>query len=121
MPRVIHNKLASHSEIMALEKITSALSGVTGVKRIYFFGSRRRGDFRGSSDMDLLLVIDSISLKDRIIHILHEIELEYDVPISPVIFTSSEYAMNRKLNSSFIRNVEREGILLYDAEDRGQN
>jgi len=116
MSRVIRNKLASHAEIMALDKIASALSGVAGVEKVLFFGSRSRGDFRGSSDMDLLVVIDNINLKDSVIHILHDIELEYDVPISPVVFTSSEYAMNKKLKSSFIRNVEREGMLLYDAE-----
>jgi len=115
MVAITYNKLASHSEITALDKITSSLSGVKGVERVLFFGSRSRGDFKGSSDMDLLVVIDNIKLKDKVISILHDIELEHDVPISPVIYTSREYAINKRFKSSFIEDIEREGLLLYDA------
>jgi len=42
-------------------------------------------------------------------------ELEYDIPLSPVLMTTKEYEMNRKLKSSFIENIEKEGIVIYDA------
>ncbi|MEW6417063.1 MAG: nucleotidyltransferase domain-containing protein [Nitrospirota bacterium] len=110
----IYNRLASYSEITALKKIAVSLSGITGVEKVVFFGSRLRGDFKGLSDMDIMIIISDISLKDKIISILHDIELEYDVPISPVIFTGKEYEMNKRLKSSFVENIEREGLVLYD-------
>lgn len=112
-------KLAQDAEINALEKVAESLSAFPEVERVIFFGSRARGDFDGSSDIDLLIVVTDIRIKNSVISILHDIELEYDVPISPVIFTSREYGINKKLKSSFIENLEREGIVLYDYNRKG--
>lgn len=112
-------KFAQDAEINALERVTKSLSALPEIERIVFFGSRARGDFNCSSDIDLLIVVTDIRIKNRVISILHDIELEYDVPISPVIFTSREYEINKKLKSSFIENLEREGIVLYDSICKG--
>jgi len=109
-------KLAQRAEIDALERIALSLSAFSETEKVVFFGSRARGDFDGSSDMDVLVVISDIRVKNRMISVLHDIELEYDVPVSPVIFTSREYKVNKRLKSRFIENIEREGIVLYDAE-----
>ena len=107
-------KLAKDAEIRALEKITTSLADIPQIEKIVFFGSRARGDFRGSADLDVLLILSDIRIKNRAIGILHDIELEYDVPISPVIFTKREYEINEKMKSKFIANVGKEGIILYD-------
>jgi predicted nucleotidyltransferase len=109
-------KLANDTEINALEKVAKSLSAFQGVEKVVFFGSRVRGDFVGSSDMDLLIIITDIEIKNIVISTLHNIELEFDVPLSPVIFTIREYEINKKLKSSFIENVEREGIVIYDSK-----
>ncbi|MBI5407800.1 MAG: nucleotidyltransferase domain-containing protein [Nitrospirae bacterium] len=110
----IHFKFTSPTEITALEKAASALSLIEGVEKAIFFGSRMRGDFEGPSDLDILIVITEISLKDQVIRALHDIELEQDVPISPTIMTVKEYETNKRMRSGFIENVEREGGVLYD-------
>ena len=112
-------KLAKKAEINALEKVAGSLSTLPEIERVLFFGSRARGDFDGSSDLDLLIVVTDIRVKNRVIGILHDIELEYDVPISPVVFTSKEYKINKSLKSTFIENLERDGIALYDSNSKG--
>jgi uncharacterized protein len=114
-------RLVQKKEIKALKRIAYASEAISQVESVVFFGSRARGDFDGSSDMDMLIVITDIRAKDRVIGVLHNIELEYDVPISPVIFTSKEYGINKKLKSSFIENVEKEGIVLYDSKRKRQD
>ena len=118
MIRKLALRLAQKKELRALEKISHALATIPQIESVVFFGSRARGDFKGLSDMDMLIVISDIRGKDKVISVLHSIELEYDVPISPVIFTSKEYEINKKLKSSFIENVEREGIVLYDSKHK---
>jgi len=112
-------RLSRDEEINALKKIEQLSSQLAGVKKIVFFGSRARGNFSGSSDMDLLVIISDIEIKNMVIRILHDIELEYDVPLSPVIFTSREYEINKKLKSRFFENIEKEGIIIYDSEHKG--
>lgn len=106
------------NEIKALEKAVKNLSLVMGVEKIIAFGSRVRGDFKGDSDLDLLIILNNIGIKNRVISILHDIELEFDVPISPVIFTNKEYNINKKLKSSFIENLQKDGITIYDSEHK---
>ncbi len=112
-------RLALDSEVDALKQMALSLSTLPETKRVVLFGSRARGDFDGSSDMDILVVISDIKVKNKVISILHDIELVYDVPVSPVIFTSREYEINKKLKSSFIEKVEIEGIVLYDSKRKG--
>jgi len=107
--------LLSPAESGALKDITRLMPAVPGVLRVVFFGSRRRGDFRQDSDLDILVILKDLSSRDRTISVLHDLEMEYDVPISPVIYTEREYGINVKMKSGFFLNVEREGLVLYDA------
>jgi len=112
-------RFADSSEKEAIRKIASALSTLSEIEKVVVFGSRVRGDFDAFSDLDVLVVVKKIAVRHRVIHALHEIEIAYDIPLSPVIYTIMEYAMNKKLKSKFIANVEREGIIIYDAHRSG--
>ncbi len=121
MSTIIHDlrlPLARAGEIIALKEAAESLSVYRDVLKVVVFGSRVRGDFTGESDMDLLIVILGMDLKlmNEVIHVLHELELKHDVPISPTIYTKREYDVNKKMGSPFITNVEKEGIVLYDSE-----
>jgi hypothetical protein len=37
-----------------------------------------------------------------------------------VIYTVAEYETNRRMGSRFVENVEKEGVLLYDAQRAGK-
>lgn len=103
-------KLASAPELNALRQTALSLSALPETELVVFFGSRSRGDFNGSSDIDILVVISDIKAKNRVISILHDIELEYDVPLSPVVFTGKEYEINKKLKSSLLRTWRERGL-----------
>jgi len=121
-PPVTKHKLfrfADEAEKKAIERLSVELSALPETETVVLFGSRVRGDFSGSSDWDVLVVINDIVRRHNVIHVLHEIELEYEIPLSPIIYTLKEYAINKRLKSSFIANVEREGIVIYDTDRRG--
>jgi hypothetical protein len=62
------------------------------------------------------MILKDVSHKDNAIRFLHDLELEYDVPLAPVIYTEREYAINKQMKSGFVLNVEKEGTVLYDAQ-----
>jgi hypothetical protein len=44
--------------------------------------------------------------------ILTDYLLEYDLPLSPVVYDLDEYRKNKSIGSFFFKEVEKEGILL---------
>lgn len=108
--------LALDSEMQALARLAEAAADQPDIVRIVAFGSRVRGDFHGASDLDLLVIVKNLKHKDRVIHLIHELELSYDVPLSPTLYTRSEVEENERLGSAFFKNIESEGIIIYDAE-----
>lgn len=108
--------LGSEAEKLALEEVGRAARGHPSIARIVVFGSRVRGDFSGESDIDLLVLLDDISAREDVVKFIFRIEREHDVSLSPVIYTIDEYAMNRKLGSGFVANIEREGVVIYDSK-----
>lgn len=102
----------------ALKEISARLAADGRIERIVAFGSRVRGDYRGDSDMDVLVIVarKDRELKDRILTLFYTYELERDLSFSLSVFSREEYEFNRKLGSPFIKNVEREGLIYHDAE-----
>ena len=107
--------LALDSEMQALERLAEAAADYPEIVRIAVFGSRVRGDFHGASDLDMLVIVKNLKHKDRVIHLIHDLELSYDVPLSPTLYTRNEVEENERLGSVFFRNIESEGIIIYDA------
>lgn len=80
---------------------------------IKLFGSKVRGDFDEYSDIDIfILVKNRKELRDKISDIAADYLYEYNVLISPIVYTLFEYKKNKELDSFFIEQVEKEGIPL---------
>ena len=120
MREIARPPLASDAELAALQHAAKLLGELPGIVKVVLFGSRARGDFSGSSDMDILVVVEGIAAKDKVVSTLHDLELEYDVPLAPVIMTENEYRIGVRLGSGFLENVGREGMVLHETERWGQ-
>jgi uncharacterized protein len=92
------------------------------ILKVIVFGSRVRGDYRGDSDFDLLVLVDKKSrdIKDKILGIVYSYELQADISFAIKILSLEEMEYNKRLGSPFLENIEREGITIYDAEHRGK-
>lgn len=82
--------------------------------RIELFGSRARGDYSEGSDIDILIIVKerTIDVMDKIAEITAELNLEYNLSISPVVFSEYEYKVNTDMASPFSLAVESEGVRL---------
>jgi predicted nucleotidyltransferase len=99
----------------AITKLKALLDQKLGgnLKSVLLYGSKARGDYNNDSDIDILVVADTVTrdVKDIIRDTVLDVQLEYSLPIS-VHIRSLDYfttQQNNRLNL-FIHNVEREGI-----------
>jgi uncharacterized protein len=78
------------------------------------FGSKARGDGTPESDLDVAVVTDGPShgCEDEVVDIAFDVDLAYDVYISPRVLPSSILRHPVWSLTGFVRAVEREGIRL---------
>jgi len=84
--------------------------------QVWLYGSKARGDYSESSDMDIMVVVDEDATIDRGIdtdkyNMAMSILDRYDELISVMTYTATDF------NSDSIplhRNIKREGVLFYD-------
>jgi predicted nucleotidyltransferase len=106
----------SKTERRALERFGDAVKSRLGeyVVRMSVFGSKVRGDYQEASDIDVLVIVKERSLRvmDQIAEITSDLNVKYDLSISPVVFSEQEYDMNAKMASPFSLAVREEGLSL---------
>jgi uncharacterized protein len=110
-------KHMNEKERKALKRFGETIKSRLGdyVAMMLVFGSKVRGDFTETSDIDILIVVKERSLlvMDHIAEITSDINIEYALSIAPVVFSENEYTMNATVMASpFSLAVHEEGLLL---------
>jgi len=106
----------SEKDYLAVSKFSrllrEALEG--NLEEIRLFGSKARGDDNWESDIDFLVIVKHRDAKvdEQILDIAFEISLDFDVFISPVVFSHDEYFAPLARYTLFFQNTQREGIPL---------
>ena len=80
---------------------------------VSIFGSEARGDFYKDSDIDIFILVkeNRPDIRDKLAEITTGYDIEYSLPLSPVLYDLFESEKNRELGSFFLGNMEKEGIL----------
>lgn len=78
------------------------------------FGSKARGESSPDSDIDVFIILRKVNwqIEREIYDLCFEIGLEYDVLISPIIFSAEELKDPAMRSSPFLAAVKTEGIPL---------
>lgn len=105
-------------EMDILQEISKKLSPDRRILKIIAYGSRVRGDFESDSDLDLLVVVDKKDreIKEKILDIFYSYELKTEISFSVTILSKGELEFNERLGSPFIKEIKKEGLILYDSE-----
>ena len=87
----------------------------SSVESITLFGSVARGEAAGESDIDVLVVSkeERVSFRKKLIDIMYPIMLKYGAYISIKTLTPKEFASLKEIGSPFIKNITKEGAVLY--------
>jgi predicted nucleotidyltransferase len=101
------------------EKILAAVQRIVAVAnpiRIIAFGSRARGDFRPSSDLDLAVIVDQLDPRDKppvTSSALDKIVMSVDL----LVFGRERHERMRRCLGSVNEEIDRYGLELYNRED----
>jgi len=84
------------------------------IARMVLFGSKARGDSGPDSDIDILIVADSVDrqVEAQISHLASEVDLEYDVLLNTHLLTRERWEDYTRRQAAFWLNVQRDGIEL---------
>lgn len=82
--------------------------------QLKLFGSKARGNFDKESDLDIFIILENSSWKTEkeIYNICFEIGLEYDVVLSPLIYSLKDLEKKPIAITPFYKTVEKEGIAI---------
>lgn len=101
----------------AIDRTTKKLKEALGdnLITVIAFGSRVRGDFGGESDFDILVVVKErdFGVIEKVIEIFDEEEERTNIPFSPVIKSLDVFEKEKAYNTTFYRNIKKEGIAFY--------
>ncbi|NPV44974.1 MAG: nucleotidyltransferase domain-containing protein [Firmicutes bacterium] len=99
--------MGMHIKSSVIQKLAEIFSRYSEVEKVVLFGSRARGDFKKTSDIDI--VIFSKEISDRDFNLLVDEINEIDTVL---IFDILHYEKIKK--ESLKNSIERDGVILYD-------
>lgn len=99
--------------VAVVEPIREALAALgDSIALALIYGSVARGTDTAASDIDLLVVADSLTLED-LYSALAPVETALDRRISPTLYTSEEYEIRKSAGNSFLgRMLAGEHVIL---------
>lgn len=110
------NRLLSKKDQDAIADFSKMIKYNLGSKlvEIRLFGSKVKGMDSPYSDIDILIIAKEVTeeLKDLIFETVVDVNLTYDVVISPLIYTTNEYDNIFLKDTHFYRATQDEGVLL---------
>ncbi|MBQ5974345.1 MAG: nucleotidyltransferase domain-containing protein [Bacteroidales bacterium] len=94
------------------ESIINALNGLPFKTETWLYGSEARGSAHADSDIDLLILVDSVNTETEndIIKVLYPIELSTGILINPLVVAKSQWSSTI---SPFYLNVTNERVRLW--------
>ena len=104
-----------------LEKCLLEIKKIYGshLKSVILYGSYARGDYTPDSDIDIMILVDLNQDKideysDEISELIYEYNVDYNIWMMPVV-KNEEHFMKWVEAYPFYTNVQREGVILYEA------
>jgi predicted nucleotidyltransferase len=92
-----------------LKKIREVFLNSKEIKKVVIFGSRARGDYNETSDIDIGLYLDG-KLESGIID---------NINIAAGIYKTNVLIVEEVVNKKLKENIEREGIIIYQNTLKG--
>ena len=95
-------------------RIRTEIKRIDPKAKIVLFGSRARGDAKKDSDWDLLILIDSLNIReseDLFRDKIYDLELETGEIISMFVYNNKDWTSRHKITPLY-KSIKKEGVVL---------
>ena len=101
-------------EKQIIDTFTTLVKKRIEVFRIVLFGSRARGDAEPDSDMDVFVLVDTLTgeLEDYISECAWEAGFKYGIVLVPVVYSRNDWENGPERNSLLADAIRSEGVVL---------
>ncbi len=97
-----------------LLELKDNLRKITGKRKVraILFGSRARGDYEEESDIDVAILVAGLTreLKNQILDMIADIEIEYLTPLSAWVISDEDFEFLKERERRIALDIESEGI-----------
>jgi predicted nucleotidyltransferase len=110
---MIHTKVETYIPII-LERIRTTYNPV----KIILFGSYVNGLADFDSDLDFLVVLKDVTVKNRRKYMVEMLNLMSDLPISKdiLVYSPEELSLHNEKKWSIVYSAVQEGLILYESK-----
>lgn len=110
---MIDDSLLRETVLVELKGRLNELLG-EGTARLVLYGSQARGDYDSGSDLDVAIIVPSLTreLKNRILATVADLEIERLAPLSALVLSEEDFESLKKKERRLALDIEREGIVL---------
>jgi predicted nucleotidyltransferase len=99
-----------------LQEIKAAIKDMQDCEeaKMILYGSRARGDYDDSSDIDVAIIVENLTrkLKNQILEMIADKEIQYLIPLSVLVFSSTDFSLLKERERRIALDIEKEGIPL---------
>jgi predicted nucleotidyltransferase len=95
-------------------RIRTEIKRIDPKAKVVLFGSRARGDAKKDSDWDLLILIDSLNireLEDLFRDKIYDLELETGEIFSMFVYNNKDWTSRHKITPLY-KSIKKEGVVL---------
>ena len=95
-------------------RIRTEIKRIDPKAKVVLFGSRARGDAKKDSDWDLLILIDSLNIReaeDLFRDKIYDLELETGEIISMFVYNNKDWTSRHKITPLY-KSIKKEGVVL---------
>ena len=94
------------TDISRIKELVTPIAQRHGVKRVYLFASRARGDNRPDSDYDFLITKGNVTTLWRMASLWEDMEEAFQAPVDVITDTSSD--------NNLLAEAKKDAVLLYE-------
>jgi uncharacterized protein len=98
-----------------IQEAVDRLAQAAHPKKIFLFGSYARGEAGGQSDLDFLVIEETVKQRHRQMVYLQDILRPMRLPVDILVASEATFNEWADVTGTIFNEIKREGILCYDA------